>query len=143
MMVFAVFLSCVLANAWNLQRFLRRVNQWERFAECVKSDASARELHAADGGGRGDLANGCKALAIVHLLYIHNKHSASRRVVDDARLLDGLARPPRVDAEEVDRHRQRQHEAAATSPTNSQYQQRAETSSNRPLVAAGLFERVL
>ena len=34
MMVFAVFLSCVLANAWNLQRFLRRVNQWERFAEC-------------------------------------------------------------------------------------------------------------
>ena len=26
--------EAVLANAWNLQRFLRRVNQWERFAEC-------------------------------------------------------------------------------------------------------------
>ena len=38
MMVFAVFLSCVLANAWNLQRFLRRVNQWERFVR-VRSKA--------------------------------------------------------------------------------------------------------
>ena len=66
MMVFAVFLSCVLANAWNLQRFLRRVNQWERFVR-VRSKAMQVLVSYTllTGAAVNSKANGCKALAIV------------------------------------------------------------------------------